>query len=319
MTKQPEAGPHTEQLRALFVGNHSRFQQWLQQLLQGGGFTVTVREREVDGASVAPAPDAGPDLVVVGADGADPEPLALCRALREDPAVGSGTPIIVALAGPPTRAQRMGVLRAGAWECVGPPADGEELLLRWTAFANAKATTDRSRGEPLVDLTTGWYSRQGLARRAHELAQQAFRQHAPLACVVFAFEAPAAAGAHQDPALPVLRGCARALNDDGRGSDVVGRLGPGEVAILAPATDADGALILARRLGESLEGAARAAEPKADVRLRAGYDAVANVGYAPTDPVALILRAATAARQGTDATRIRRFGVGAFTRLSRRV
>ncbi|MGH7751720.1 MAG: diguanylate cyclase domain-containing protein, partial [Gemmatimonadales bacterium] len=182
------------------------------------------------------------------------------------------------------------------------------VLLRWTAFAKAKITADRSRGEPLVDPATGWYSRQGLARRAQELAQQAFRQHAPLACVVFAFAEPAAPGGSHDPAPLVLRGCARALNDDGRGSDVVGRLGPGEVAILAPATDVDGAFLLARRLSSSLEGAARTAEPKSAVRLRAGYDAVANVGYAPTDPVALILRAATAARQGSDAAPIRRFG-----------
>src|SRR5260370_2586317 len=42
---------------------------------------------------------------------------------------------------------------------------------------------------------------------------------------------------------------------------------------------------------------ALAADPQApSVRVRAGYDAVVNVAYAPLDPTALLLRAATALR-----------------------
>jgi len=49
------------------------------------------------------------------------------------------------------------------------------------------------------------------------------------------------------------------------------------------------------------------------VRVRCGYEAVANVGYAPIEPVDLLVRAAAAVRTGKvdSANWLRRFDVAA--------
>src|SRR5207245_2444179 len=91
---------------------------------------------------------------------------------------------------------------------------------------------------------------------------------------------------------------------------VIGRLGATEFAVLAPGTDAEGARRLAERLASSVSAATitPAGAPPA-VRMRCGYEAVANVGYAPIEPVDLLVRAAAAVRTGKvdSATWLRRF------------
>ena len=73
----------------------------------------------------------------------------------------------------------------------------------------------------------------------------------------------------------------------------IGRLGPTEFAALAPGTDALGAQRLAARLAASLEGGT----PR-PVAVRCGYEAVANAGDAPLDPLDLLVRASGALRTG---------------------
>ncbi len=83
---------------------------------------------------------------------------------------------------------------------------------------------------------------------------------------------------------------------------MIGRLSATEFAVLAPGTDAGGARRLAERLASSLSAttvASAAGAPSATpVRVRCGYEAVANVGYAPIEPVDLLVRAAAAVRTG---------------------
>jgi len=111
----------------------------------------------------------------------------------------------------------------------------------------------------------------------------------------------------------VVAQCAQALSKRARLSDVVGRLGPREFAVLAPATGPDGAVKLAHRMVQWVT-AALATDPQApSVRMRAGYDAVVNVAYEPLDPAALLLRAATALRgaRSGGADWLKRFEEGA--------
>jgi len=98
-------------------------------------------------------------------------------------------------------------------------------------------------------------------------------------------------------------------------SDVVGRLSALEFAVLAPGTDAGGARRLAERLTQSIH--ARTTPPDAahaapGVRVRCGYEAVANMGYAPIEPVELLVRASAALRTGKEELGgwIRRFDAG---------
>ena len=77
-------------------------------------------------------------------------------------------------------------------------------------------------------------------------------------------------------------------------------MGLGLVAVLAPGTDAIVALRLAERLAGSLEVGTTDAVALGlpGVRVRCGYEAVANMGYAPIEPTELLLRAAAALRTG---------------------
>src|SRR5213078_2312102 len=171
------------------------------------------------------------------------------------------------------------------------------------AYVHAKLDADRARTEGLLDAETGLYNRQGLARRARELGSQAFREHGPLACVVLALDLePIEPAAGPQPGTSLGR-YVQAIKAAARLSDVIGRLSATEFAVLAPGTDAGGARRLAERLASSVSAttvapAAGGAPSSAAVRVRCGYEAVANVGYAPIEPVDLLVRAAAAVRTG---------------------
>src|SRR2546426_9470870 len=222
-----------------------------------------------------------------------------------------------------SREQRIAALRAGAWECIAPPHEADEILLKIGAYVRANLDADRARAEGLLDPLTGLYNRQGLARRARELGSQAFREHGALACVVLALDVETPASASESAGQVVVR-CVHALKSSARLSDVVGRLSPTEFAVLAPGTDAAGARRLAERLASTVQASAGGvptpaadpgAQPLAQLRVRCGYEAVANVGYAPIEPVDLLVRASTALRTGRaeGGSWLRRFDDGAST------
>jgi diguanylate cyclase (GGDEF)-like protein len=274
--------------------------QWLVRVLEEAEYAV-LRERTARHAGER-ARTAHPDLIIIAADLPDESGVALCRGLRGDPRITSSTPIFLTFPTPPTREQRLAALRAGVWECVAPPHDPHELILKANAYVRAKRDADRMHAEGLLDPQTGVYNRQGLARRARELAAQAFREHGALACVVLAIDRNWGGVGTGNEAAEAVGRDVHVLHATARRADVIGRLGPTEFAVLAPGTDAVGARRLAERLAGSLQVAAQG--PQADTSaipgagVRVGYDAVANVGYAPFEPVELLVRAAAAVRTG---------------------
>src|SRR5882672_8723236 len=276
----------------LLAGDGQEATRWLRGLLEGGGYAV-LQERSGHHA-LDRARTTEPDVILVDAELPDMAGVELCRTLRADPRVSSSTPILLTIRDAATRAQRLAALRAGAWECITPPHDADEILLKIGAYVHAKLDADRARTEGLLDAATGLYNRQGLARRARELGSQAFREHGPLACVVLALDIEAGG--------PSLGRYVQAIKSAARLSDVIGRLSATQFAVLAPGTDAGGARRLAERLASSVSAtavpAAAGAPPAASARVRCGYEAVANVGYAPIEPVDLLVRAAAAVRTG---------------------
>ncbi len=284
----------------LLAGDGQEATRWLRGLLEGGGYAV-LQERSGQHA-LERARTTEPDVILVDAELPDMAGVELCRALRADPRVSSSTPILLTIRDAATRAQRLAALRAGAWECITPPHDADEILLKIGAYVHAKLDADRARTEGLLDAVTGLYNRQGLARRARELGSQAFREHGPLACVVLALDIePSEPGGAQQQSGSLAR-YVQAIKSAARLSDVIGRLSATEFAVLAPGTDAGGARRLAERLASSLSAAtvasAAGAPSATPVRVRCGYEAVANVGYAPIEPVDLLVRAAAAVRTG---------------------
>ena len=250
-----------------------------------------------------------PDMIILDADLPQLNGLGVCRLLRGEALVTASTPIFLMIGEPITRQRTLEALRAGANAIWGQPLDMEEFLLRLEGHLRAKFDADRARDEGLVDRLTGLYNRRGLTRRARELASQAGRLKVPLACVVFAPDvAPEGAGnATPADADRLVLALARAFEASGRVSDTIGRVGPTEFAVLAPHTNANGAAQLGARLADAVE---RAGAGGPGVRLRAGYDAVADFTETPFDPRELLARATTALRasgSGGAGKRIRSF------------
>src|SRR5947209_15373139 len=236
----------------LVAGDRDGTVRWLEEVLAPRGFALF---QALNGRhALARAHGTQPDVIFIDAVLPDMSGLELCRVLREDPRIADGTPILITTPHAPTREQRVAGWRAGAWDCLGRLTDPEELVLRLEAYLRGKRDADRARAEGLVDPASGLYNRQGMARRAVELGSQAFRQRGALACVVFALDLEPSSATGETVAAASTR-CAQALKTAARGSDVLGRLGPTEFAVLAPATDEAGATKLAERLVGAIESA----------------------------------------------------------------
>ena len=240
-----------------------------------------------------------PDVVIVDMRLPDREGREVCRSLRAEHLISPATPIIAITAGHPSKQERLSVLNAGAWETYSLPLDAEEFLAKLNTYVQAKTEADALREEGFVDRVTGFYSVRGLARRAREVGAEAFRRRSALACIVIGIEpapgdTPNADSAILDAALEVV---AKAFNGTARSSDVIGRLGRSEFAVIAPATDAEGAARLAARLADAVEANRAGAQGLGELTLRAGYEAVADLHDTPVEPVDLLVRATAALRQ----------------------
>src|SRR5438445_5617063 len=133
------------------------------------------------------APAARPDVVLMDANLQDLDSIAVCRALRQHRAVAWHTPIFMITSTPATKQQRLAALEAGAWDYLSLGLNAEELLLKVDAFTRVKLETDHVLEEDTAP-ESGLYTKRGLERRARELVSDAFRRHAPLACVALAVE-----------------------------------------------------------------------------------------------------------------------------------
>src|SRR6266566_3224859 len=231
----------------------------LESVLTQGGYRVIVTAKRSQVLDVArrQLPDAL--LLDMALEQRTTDSLALCRALRADPAISRATPIILTTAGPALRAQQLEALRAGAWELRGDPLDMEELILRLGVYVQGKLEVDRLGTEGMIDRASGLYNDTGINRRSAELAAFTARQGLPLACVVFQPD-------NGDLSAGAADRLAQALQRAGRISDVVGRTGPVEFAVFAPATDETGAEGLVQRITDAVSRAAA-------VKLRAGISA----------------------------------------------
>src|SRR5436189_6268219 len=102
----------------------------LESVLTQGGYRVLAIDKRAQVLELARRHLPDGILLDVGLDQRASDNLALCRALRADPAISRATPIIITTAGPALRAQQIEALRVGAWELRGDPLDIEELVLR---------------------------------------------------------------------------------------------------------------------------------------------------------------------------------------------
>ena len=276
-------------------------QEWsarsLESILAPNGFAVLrayTGQQALDRARTAQ-----PDVIILDAQMPDMHGVEVCRSLRDDPRFSGTIPIVITTSGPSGRAQRLEAYRAGAWEFLGQPLDGEALLLKLQTFTRAKIEIDRIRDESLLDQLTGLYNMRGLAKRAREIGSEAYRRHHALACIVFSPD-PEQVDSDQlseDIAIRVAERVGDIIRRSGRASDAIGRLGRSEFAVIAPATESEGAVRLMQRLGQSIESqTVNMGEIEKKLKIRAGYCAVPDFAESSVDAVEMLLRATTALR-----------------------
>lgn len=278
-------------------------QEWsarsLESILGPNGYAVL---RAYTGAQVLElAHTAQPDLVILDVRLPDMSGLDVCRSLRDDARVSPSTPVLLTTSGTAERERRLAAHRAGAWEFIGQPIDGEALLLKLHAFMRGKREADRLRSESLLDPATGLYNMRGLVRRAREISAEAQRLRAPICCVAFA---PLREEGSSHDGRPfnghtelVIEELGKLVRRTGRVSDAIGRVGQTEFAIIAPATGSRGAVRMMERLQHAMDAEPIAIDASTyAVRVRAGYCAVPDFSESPLDAVEMLLRAATALR-----------------------
>jgi PleD family two-component response regulator len=241
-----------------------------------------------------------PDLLVIAKDLRDMRGVDLCRAIHAQDLTTKVLPVMLMAPSAWTREERLEALRAGSWDAVSFPMDGEELFLRVDSWVQAKLTSDLSREQGLLDAATGLYNTQGLLRRMVEIGAGAGRHRRALACVIVSTEAspqlvpePTSAESRtwSSDSAATFAECLRVA---GRASDAIGRLSENEFVVIAPDTDIDGALGLAQRLKKVVESTARPATAR--VHLRFGCYAVPNFTDASIAPTEMLIRAAEALR-----------------------
>src|SRR5881296_3691034 len=253
----------------VLLGNADKWlAESLESVLTQGGYRVmaTTKRQQVLELARRYVPDG--IVLDMGLDQRASDNLALCRALRADPVISRATPIILTTAGPALRAQQLEALRAGAWELRGDPLDMEELILRLGVYVQGKLEADRLGTEGMIDRASGLYNDTGINRRSEELAAFTARQGLPLACVVFQPD-------NGDLTAGAADRLAQALRRAGRISDAVGRTGPAEFTVFAPATDETGAEGLAQRITDAVSRSAA-------VKLRVGISTATALPKRPS-------------------------------------
>ncbi|NUO62051.1 MAG: response regulator [Gemmatimonadaceae bacterium] len=238
------------------------------------------------------AREQAPDVVVLDTTFSDRSGVDICRQLSGDPGFDLATPIVLIASHGTSRAQRLEAYGSGAWELCSPPLDGSALLLKLQVFLRAKQAVDRTRDTSLIDAATGLYNANGLRHRARELAAEASRHSEPLACI--AFTPMRAERPEEELDTSLLFRVADRCRRLARGSDVMGRIGTREFALIAPATDAGGAVRMIDRIEEQLSAGSAVVSDGDSIRLRAGYCATPNFAEFALGPMDMLVRASAA-------------------------
>jgi PleD family two-component response regulator len=238
-----------------------------------------------------------PDAVIIDMHLPDMTGPDVCRAMREMPTVGRGTPLLVLTTAPLGRSERLTAVESGAWDILRPPFDPEELLMKISTFVMAKLEADQAREESLCDPVTGVYNVKGILRRVDEITADAARSQRPLACVVVGVEPGAPDGSVSERASrqdAIARTMARVIGQTTRLSDTLGRLGHTDFVVVTAGTDQKGADRIADRI---LEALAASGEFDAGLPLRTGVYSVADLRADPVIPVDLLTKATMALRR----------------------
>jgi len=164
--------PATRPPQLLVASNNHGPGLELSQLAERRGYTV--RRAHSGTQLLEQAHAVPPDLVALDETLTDADTLAASRALRDDPHVGPGTPLLVISTLRPSSPQHHAALRSGVWEFLRHPFHAEEIAAKLDSYVLLKRDSDRARRDTSIADAAGFYTVRGLALRAQELTLQAF-------------------------------------------------------------------------------------------------------------------------------------------------
>lgn len=241
-----------------------------------------------------------PDVVLIDSRLSDVDGVEVCRRLRETGQLGAHVPIVLMTSAAAPREFLRDAYLAGAWSVWEQPLDGELLILRLRTWIEAKRAVDTAERTRHLDAEHGMYTYRGLQHRVRELVADAARRQTPVACIAVGALGTAGQGAGMERPVSAAAATdvARAVAELARASDVVGQVGEGEFAILAPMTGSDGAATIVERLRDRVATLPVYLEEGEPVRvfLRAGIATIDAPDAANQDGADLLQRAATALR-----------------------
>lgn len=188
-----------------------------------------------------------PDLVIVWS-----APLAaVVAALPRNP-----PPVVQALPAPEPEAARR-ALAEGATDVLRPDLTEEETIARLTVLLSLRRAMAEVERQATVDALTGALARRTFLARATEEVERARRYGHALCLLIADIDGLKAINtghgnrAGDDALRTVAATCSEVLRE----SDLLGRLGDDEMAVLLPSTTGAGALALAERLRSALAAA----------------------------------------------------------------
>jgi diguanylate cyclase (GGDEF)-like protein len=192
-----------------------------------------------------------PDLLVLDVSMPFLDGYGVCREIQ---ALGPDAPPVIFLTARAETQDRIVGLDAGAVDYVVKPFSGAELRARVRAALRTKLASDRLRVEASTDPLTGLANRQHLGPKISELVSAARRYDRPLACLMIDLDHfKAVNDTYGHPAGDaVLAEVAHRLQRAMRASDTLIRYGGEEFLILAPETDAEGAVTLGEKLCDAV-------------------------------------------------------------------
>jgi PleD family two-component response regulator len=295
-----EPHPGSSPASAVLVSENDWTVLTLSSVLRGWGIEVARAATAADAVALVRAHR--PDVLLADVWLPAEEWAQANAALRTSGELTATTPVVRFAADDVPAADRLAALADGAWDVVQLPLDTATLRLRLATWIRAKRHADELEERGFLDPALPLYNTRGLLRRARELGADSARAGSPLACVAISLGrrvsgADRAGGASREHA-PAGLSFWNAWRAAARQSDVIGRVGASEFAVLAPRTNAVGGEVLVERLRQRLPADAR--------RFRSALQVLEPAALGSEDAVALVSRAiALLARGGGTRTAAR--------------
>lgn len=237
------------------------------------------------------------DVLVLDESLEDVDAIKVCATLQDGVGFDHSVPVLITSPAPVEHRVRRSAYAAGAWEYFSVPLDMQTIFLKLDTFLRARMELASAQSEVFVNANTGLYTAFGLRQLAGKFGARALRKHEAFACVAFSptvhDREVGSTTVWRDGATD-FADVAHIFREQSRQSDIVGHMSESRLAVIAPDTDAEGARLMVARLQRELDRAAKNKVIKGEVKLRAGFSAVADLAAAHLNVADLVTRAESA-------------------------